>query len=206
MPEDSLDSNLTIAQAVEHFGVSERTLRRTLSLARFTGRTQVIERQTKKGRRLTTTLPPDLLSELASYFAEQGLLDSPAEAVAIAGTLGGDTAAASESVPVNEELYQRLITEKDARIEDLQAALLRERENLEVERESHRRAEMLHAGILAELQAARERLREVESHNAKLIEALPIQEEKLEQGSMPSGESEPHGGFWRRLFRSRTEP
>lgn len=64
------------------------------------------------------------------------------------------------------------------------------------------RAQTLHLGTMTELQALREHVRELESQNAKLIEALPVAEEKSENGTeVVLVEPVKSPGFWERLFK-----
>jgi len=89
-----MNEGRTIAEAAGDLGVSERTLRRLLSLARFTGRTVAEDRQTARGRRRTTLLPPALLADLRAYLeAEKG--ESGAEEAREAAAPGRDSVADS---------------------------------------------------------------------------------------------------------------
>lgn len=127
-------AGLTVAEAAKVLGVSERTLRRALKEPDIEARTLAVDRQTEKGCRRTTVLPPDLVADLDGRFhPEPTAGDTPAETPAHspadrpadspAGSPANTGAAAVQ--PVYDmrlvAVYDALIREKDARIQDLAA-------------------------------------------------------------------------------------
>lgn len=61
---------VTIAEAARRLGVPETTLRRALrTLPEYAARTRSQRHQTATGERAATVLPPDLIADLAAYFA-----------------------------------------------------------------------------------------------------------------------------------------
>lgn len=138
--------NLTVSEAARILGVSERTLRRLLSLAAFDEQTVAIERQTQKGRRRTETLPPVLVDALRAHIAP----NTPAGGAATAGETTADTAAnggnADELLTNTTMAQNALLREAVARLED---------ENTRVW-ETLRAEQANTAAALAELSRARE--------------------------------------------------
>ena len=95
-----------MAEAARALRVSERTLRRALSAALFAGRTLAEDRQTPKGCRRTTLLPPDLLSDLREHLrARETLTGSGGDSAAQAPETAAGSPAGSEAnagTPPNE--------------------------------------------------------------------------------------------------------
>ena len=128
---------ITIAEAARRLNVSERTLRRALGRPEYTGRTLAKYQQTRTGTRETCLLPADVVSDLAAHFLSW---ETPADTgneyaaqhpknTGNAGTEESENAGARPaSMALVVTTYERLITEQQARIVDLQTALEHERE------------------------------------------------------------------------------
>jgi hypothetical protein len=116
----------TIAEAAAELGVSGRTLYRLLKSDNFAGRTVTEHRQTVTGRRMTTVLPAGVVGDLKAYFEARETPAGNDDATVTDTGVNGDTLT---------PLYQRIIGEQAARIDDLKfqlaAADHRERELLD---------------------------------------------------------------------------
>ena len=109
---------LTIAQACRVLGVSERTLRRILRQPEMQAQMLAEHRRTATGLRRSSLLPPHLI-QLIKYDVLQSQKHTQ-YTVANTGTLSESSTLA----------YERLLAEQAARIADLQASLLLERERV----------------------------------------------------------------------------
>lgn len=171
---------LTVAEASQALGVSIRTVRRLLSEAEYGGRTQAVQRQTSKGTRLTTVLPPELVAQMRSRVhlgnppkaeaasgsnAEAGNgVDSEAHSGANGGALPNVPANDTEATPgiLPAVAYQRVIAEQSARIEDLKTRL---------DQADRREGELL--GALKQAQENLQREQSLRLLMAPMAETLP---------------------------------
>jgi hypothetical protein len=137
MPTVTADADgaelLTVAQAAELLGVSERRLRRALALEENAARTVAGTRRTVTGTRRVTVLPPALVADLRACFERETALPTPETERGA----NGDTNAAERGAPSTAlvltagqiaDLYERTLQAKDAEIATLKQALEAERE------------------------------------------------------------------------------
>jgi hypothetical protein len=141
MPTVTADADgaelLTVAQAAELLGVSERRLRRALALEENAARTVAGTRRTVTGTRRVTVLPPALVADLRAYFERETVPPTPeAERGANGGrnsnTNTAERGASSTAMVLTAgqiaDLYERTLQAKDAEIATLKQALEAERE------------------------------------------------------------------------------
>lgn len=147
----SEEGSLTVAEAAASLGVSVRTLRRLLSEARFSGRTEAIERHTAKGPRITAMLPPDLLTDLRAHLHRgvQGQAkagnggEAQAASEASEGTLPNAPPDGAEAATLPALAYQRVIAALEAQNADLRADKERLYEALQLAQENLKREQSL---------------------------------------------------------------
>jgi len=150
---------LTVKQACDVLGVSERRLRRVLRDPAIQARIGAQYRQGTGRYRQVVSIGPDLLADLKARFALSTELPEPPETGS--GTIGADTGtdrgaiqADTGAVSMPSELVaaysdrllaerERIIVEQAARIADLQAALAHEREQSRIHASAAARANML---------------------------------------------------------------
>ena len=150
---------LTVKQACDVLGVSERRLRRVLRDPAIQARIGAQYRQGTGRYRQVVSIGPDLLADLKARFALSSEPPEPPETGA--GTIGAETGTdrgaigadrgmvslSPESVAVYSDRLlaerERVITEQAARIADLQAALAHEREQSRIHASAAARANML---------------------------------------------------------------
>lgn len=123
------DRPLTVAQASQHLGISERTLRRLLRDPKMAAKTQAEHRHTRTGQRRAVLLSPELLIEIAEFLGR-----TCSENI---GKNAGRTQAEFSAY------YERLLDEKDARIAQLVSALEHERAQSHRHADAHARAQDL---------------------------------------------------------------
>ena len=150
---------LTVKQACDVLGVSERRLRRVLRDPAIQARIGAQYRQGTGRYRQVVSIGPDLLADLKARFALSTEPPEPPETGS--GTIGADTGtdrgaiqADTGAVSMPSELVaaysdrllaerERIIAEQAARIADLQAALVHEREQSRIHASAAARANML---------------------------------------------------------------
>jgi len=150
---------LTVKQACDVLGVSERRLRRVLRDPAIQARIGAQYRQGTGRYRQVVSIGPDLLADLKARFALSTEPPEPPETGS--GTIGADTGtdrgaiqADTGAVSMPSELVaaysdrllaerERIIAEQAARIADLQAALAHEREQSRIHASAAARANML---------------------------------------------------------------
>jgi hypothetical protein len=121
------DEWISVAEAAQRLGVTERTLRRLLCREEYAAQTRQETRQTRTGTRQTTLFPAALLPRLAQHFekwenaAKHGAKNGAGIRRNALNTAGPNTALVMQT-------YERLLAEKEARLGELQAALDHERE------------------------------------------------------------------------------
>lgn len=197
MPEKEEDEWLTVAEAAKRLGLSDRQVRRDVTRLSEHDRTKSDIGPVKVRLHALAFLRgmsvPVLTMSDTSGHNTQSITD-----------IGGQSPPMSDTVHSDlDELREQLFeAEKRAAVAEARAEVLQgegTRLNSALER-----AQTLHLGTMTELQTLRERMVELESQNAKLIEALPIQDEKAEEGSgVPQAQPEKPQGFWDRLFKRR---
>ena len=140
-----IEEPITIREAADRLGVSERTLRRFFQADEQAAKLVAISRQVGGRCRVVRLVPLAVIEELQEVFqsrkmAGRGEHDQQAEQAAEqqAGNrqAGGNHEAGGEASRADMEIgpralimvYERLLAEKDARIEELTAALDHERQ------------------------------------------------------------------------------
>lgn len=117
------DRLLTVAEACQVLGVSERTLRRVLKGPGIEARLQAEYRQGRGKYRQVLLIPPDVIADLRSLFLDGK--HSSAQAKLNTGTLPANTGISAASVAGIYELRladkDTLLAEKDKRIAELTA-------------------------------------------------------------------------------------
>ena len=211
---------LTIAQAAQRLGISERHLRRLLARPEYADQTRTLTRTTRTGTRTSAGLPAALLESLRVAILraheidardDQNADDADREQRQIHGQGGPEDRQKADKADIMPPFVSALLSEKDRRIEDLTMAL-------EHEREAHRRAETLHLGTMGELQRLQQQAAELAAQNAKLIEALPstANDSEIGPGDTQSNEAKqsdvvasagnfehvPKQSWWRRFLGS----
>lgn len=123
------NSALTVAQASQHLGISERSLRRLLRDPKIAAKTQAEHRQTRTGQRRVVLLSSDLLLEIADSLRQSFSENTSKNTGRTQAEVMGD--------------YERLLAEKDARIAELIAALEHERTQSRCHADAHKCAQEL---------------------------------------------------------------
>lgn len=117
------DGLLTVAEACQVLGVSERTLRRVLKGPGIEARLQAEHRRGRGKYRQVLLIPPDVLADLKTGFL--GEKQSSAQAKLNTGTLPANTGISAASIAGIYELRLAdkdvLLAEKDKRIAELTA-------------------------------------------------------------------------------------
>lgn len=135
---------LTVAQACEALGVSERTLRRVLREPEQQAKLQASSRQVGGRIRQVSMIGPDLLAVLRGRFLDGSRVAEPG-AVA-GGSQQAEQEAAAGITPVRLALlYEQRLLDKDALIEQQRARIADLQAALGHEREHSKRAQMLSA-------------------------------------------------------------
>jgi hypothetical protein len=211
VPEKEEDEWLTVAEAAKRLKVSERQVRHIIARPENAAKTRQTTRQTKTGERTAAVLSAAFIEELLSRILpqENTLFEGPVNTannaerneVPRSKIDGMNTAIDTSAAFVPRYLHDQMVTlleqQRKDEVDRHQAEVGRLNSALE-------RAQTLHLGTMTELQTLRERMRELESQNSKLIEALPVAEEKSEN-SVETVSVEPvqSQGFWERLFKRR---
>jgi len=207
----------TVSEAATLLGVSERTIRRTLASEEALGERLVAEeRRTASGVRAVRLVPPDVVAELATLLkvplpttpADTGSADAstPADAglsedagVGTAGHTG--TTKANGRFEGGRSRYNTGSNTGKSRRKVAHggegAAAMVEQLRGEVERLNRalERSQTLQLQQIAALQQEQERVRLLEGQNAKLIEALPTIQNRLQEAPEgPEGSGTDKGG------------
>jgi len=122
------DKPIMIADAANLLGIGERRLRRIVSRPEFKDRTEPGTRKTRTGIRPVNLVTPDLYADILAFITLEdaqadnadGSTDTPQKPQKTAPRTRTDAA-----LPITA--YELLLAEKDARIQELQAALESER-------------------------------------------------------------------------------
>ena len=187
---------VTVSEAARRLGISERQVRRwagrladsdrlASGLTSPTSPARVRLSALEETRNRSILPLQDGARDLSSYPEDR--LGPDVEPDATGTEAERDDRLHAGQGPDAETLVAMILAEKDRRIEELQSRVADIGVALEHEREAHRRAETLHLGTMGEMQRLQQRAAELESQNAKLIEALPV---VVETPAAPTGDTE----------------
>lgn len=197
MPEKEDDEWLTVAEAAKRLGLSDRQVRRDA--------TRLSEHDRTKSDIGPVRIKLQALAFLRGMsIPVQPTLDIPGHGTPTVSDSDWQSPPMSDTVQngLDELRGQLFEAEKRAAVAEARAEVLQgegTRLNSALER-----AQTLHLGTMTELQAVRERVRELEGQNAKLIEALPVLEENAEGDSVEMvGEMQKSPSIWSRLFKRK---
>ncbi len=111
---------ITVSQACQRLGVSERTLRRLIRTPEMQEGLLAVNRRIGGRNRQVLLLSPALMMALQAHFAENSDSNETADEAT------GSQPAAASTMPLLS--YERLLAEKDARLAELATALAQEKE------------------------------------------------------------------------------
>jgi hypothetical protein len=217
---------LTVAEAAQAIGVSERTLRRYMRAPEHRQQTEAgtraERRQTNTGERDATVLAPEFVEALRKYFDEQerarsGAENAGTEARQKAGTNAGETAApiqAGTQAAADAPPLQSTLDDAGAMLtpaNDMRLAVVYERLIASKDEQINSltaRLEALEAALQRsqENEARAQTLHAMQPGQSTLARQQPTNEEKegekaAEPAQRPPGPTLPPPGVWRLLYR-----
>lgn len=202
------EERLTVAEAAGKLGVSVRTIRRLLSVAKYGGRTQAVERHTSKGIRVTTMVPPDLLTDLRANLhlvngeqaGEGNEGNTKAEPRAFSEASGGappnDATEPAEDGSLPAPAYRAVIQAQAQTIEAMRSEVAYLREALTLAQQNLTREQTLRALPAPTLEAPQP------APEAPQVGAMPQDQAQAVDRQAPERPQEAGmGNWWARLWR-----